>query len=70
MLLFDLVSCPFVSRETKTQLLSEYQINDQIEQNQILNYKNKYGESQLWFTTWQKFDFGKELDSKQSQEVY
>lgn len=70
MLLFDILSCPFVSCETKRSILNLHDIQKASEQNDILNFQGKNGQKHLWFTTWQNFNFGKELDTKQSQEVY
>jgi hypothetical protein len=69
MLFFDVISCPFISIETKMKILKKYGITDNNLQEGILNFKNN-NSKQLWFTTWEKFDFGKELDTKHSQEVY
>ena len=70
MFLFDILSCPFVSYLTKKYLLALHNIQEEPDQNNILNFRNKEGQKHLWFTTWQNFNFGKELDTKQSQEVY
>jgi hypothetical protein len=70
MLFFDVMSCPFISIEAKIKILEKYEITDNSRQEEILNFKNKNNSKQLWFTTWQNFDFGKELDTKHSQEVY
>ena len=63
MLLLDTISCPYVSENTKIELLNLYGINQELH-NYILNLKNN------WFTTWNDFNFGKALDMKQSKEVY
>jgi len=70
MLLFDSLSCPYISEDTKQNLLSQHGINDPIAQNEIIDFQNKSGQPHLWFATWEKFNFGKELDTKHSQEVY
>ncbi len=70
MLLFDTLSCPFVSDTTKKCLLSLHDIQEESKQNDILDFRAKDGQKPLWFTTWKNFNFGKELDTKQSQEVY
>ncbi|MEC8067110.1 MAG: antiviral reverse transcriptase Drt3b [Pseudomonadota bacterium] len=70
MLLFDILTCPFVSESTKKHLLTLHDIQDNSAQGNILDFRSKDGQKQLWFTTWQNFNFGKELDTKQSQEVY
>ena len=68
LLLFDSLSCPYVSEETKKKLLDLYDVDDSDLQDEILKYSAS--EQQHWFTTWRGFDFGKELDSKRGQEVY
>ena len=70
MLLFDILTCPFVSESTKKHLLTLHDIQDNSAQGNILDFRSKDGQKQLWFTTWQNFNFGKKLDTKQSQEVY
>lgn len=63
-LLFDLLSSPFLDGDFKSELLNFYKITDKIEQNQVVE-KEGY-----WFAQWDKFDFVKELEAKRSQEVY
>jgi len=63
-LLFDLLVCPYLDDDFKKDLLSYYDIMDSSEQNQILSKRG------YWFTKWDNFDFGKELEAKKSQEVY
>ena len=72
MLFFDIISCPYVSRETKNHLLQMYGITGLKEQFHIRNRKHRqhFNKKQLWFTTWENFNFGKALDAKQSREVY
>jgi len=70
LLFFDTLSCPYVSTELKIELLGLYGVDDLAIQHQILNFKNSSNTKHLWFTTWKNFDFRKELDAKQSQEVY
>ena len=71
MLLLDTISCPYVSKDTKIELLDLYEIDSNLH-NDILNLKHKQDNArkQLWFTTWNDFNFGKALDIKQSKEVY
>jgi hypothetical protein len=64
LLLFDCVTCPYLSLETKREIFSIYGITDMHLQEAIIK-KQKY-----WFTKWTAFDFGKELDAKQSRDVY
>lgn len=71
MLFFDTVSCPYISNNTKVSLLEIYRVPSQLHHG-IINRKHKHNSfrNQLWFTTWEDFNFGKALDAKQSQEVY
>ncbi len=69
MLLLDMVSCPFIKEDTKRTILGLYGINDR-NQNSIFAFHNTGKSKRMWFTTWEGFNFGKELDSKRSQEVY
>ena len=64
LLLFDCIACPYLKIDTKYHLLNVYGISDDKLKNKIINKKL------YWFTKWNKFDFGKELDSKHSREVY
>jgi hypothetical protein len=64
LLFFDLLACPYLDETYKKKFLSMYGITDGSKQNGIIA-KRKY-----WFTKWTKFDFGKELEAKKSQEVY
>jgi len=65
LLLFDTLAYPFINIDIiKRKLLTLYNIMDTDTQTGIINARDN------WFTTWSKFDFGKALDAKQSQEVY
>ena len=63
-LLFDLLSCPFLEDEFKKDLLGYYDITNTSELNKIIERKG------YWFLKWDNFDFGKELEAKKSLEVY
>ena len=63
-LLFDLLSCPFLEDDYKKELLEYYDITNVSEVNKIVARKD------YWFTKWDNFDFGKELEAKKSLEVY
>lgn len=63
-LLFDLLSCPFLEDDFKKELLEYYDITNVSEVNKIVARKD------YWFTKWDNFDFGKELEVKKSLEVY
>ncbi|NLE03905.1 MAG: hypothetical protein GX638_03750 [Crenarchaeota archaeon] len=65
LLLFDLLAYSYIDITTiKRKLLSLFLVTDATIQNDIIKARSN------WFTTWTDFDFGKELDAKQSQEVY
>lgn len=66
LLLFDLLVCPYLDRPFKNKLLTLFGIPTNLGQlrTKIID-KRKY-----WFTKWTDFDFGKELESKKSQDVY
>jgi hypothetical protein len=55
MLLLDTISCPYVSKETKTKLLDLYDVDKNLH-NDILDLKHK---QQVCFTTWNDFNFKK-----------
>ncbi len=69
MLLLDMISCPFIEERTKRTLLRFYGINGR-NQSSILAFHNAGKSKRMWFTTWEGFNFRKELDTKRSQEVY
>lgn len=69
-LLFDLISCPYVSDDQKRKALEMFDVTDTSLANDIITFTDGGGRSQRWFTNWFDFDFGKELDAKRSQEVY
>ncbi|MBL0306630.1 MAG: hypothetical protein IPQ25_11545 [Chitinophagaceae bacterium] len=65
LLLFDTLAYPYVDITVlKKNFLDLYNITDASLQDEIINSRSN------WFTTWTDFNFGKELDAKQSQEVY
>ncbi len=64
LLLFDSLACPYIKPETKNNILKIYGIADAAMQEAIISKR------QYWFTKWTDFDFRKELDAKQSLEVY
>lgn len=70
LLLFDLLSCPYVPEEKKKEALLVFGVTDPALAIEIMEYSDHKSKSQLWFTNWQNFDFAKELDAKRSQEVY
>jgi hypothetical protein len=64
LLLFDTLACPYVKPETKKEILKTYGIVNKTRQGAIIRKRG------YWFTKWVDFDFRKELDAKQSLEVY
>lgn len=64
LLLFDILTCPYLEQNFKQEILTLHDVTDAAIQTEIIN-KRKY-----WFTKWTDFDFGEELDAKHSQEVY
>lgn len=65
LLLFDLIAYSYTDiTMIKRKLLNLYKVTDATIQNDIIKARSN------WFTTWTDFDFGRELDAKQSQEVY
>jgi len=64
LLLFDCISCPFIDESFKRKLLTLHDIKDHDLQSKIIGFRK------FWGTKWTEFDFGKELDSKLSREVY
>lgn len=66
-LLFDLLSCPFIEDEYKKKLLTLFGIDDNVIQEDVLKFQQK---QKYWFTKWNKISIGKELNAKICQEVY
>ena len=67
----DVLACPYISKDMKSELLKvNYNIHNIQLLDSICNYKKENGKSQLWFTTWNNFNFLKELYDKQSIDVY
>jgi hypothetical protein len=64
LLLFDTISCPYINRKFKMDLLRECGIVENDLKNKIIDYR-KY-----WFTKWSNFKFAKEMEAKKSIEVY
>lgn len=65
LLLFDTLAYDYIDiLPIKRKLLNLYEVNDAGIQDKIIAARKN------WFTKWSDFEFGKELDAKQSQEVY
>ncbi|MAY36668.1 MAG: hypothetical protein CMN84_11270 [Spongiibacteraceae bacterium] len=70
MLLFDLISCPYINDTIKIDALSIFGVSSSSDAIDIINFQTPEGKPQQWFTNWLDFDLGKALDAKRSQEVY
>lgn len=70
LLLFDIVSCPYVPACKKKQALGFFGVEDDTLASEIIDHSDNSGAPQCWFTNWHNFDFAKELDAKRSREVY
>lgn len=66
-LLFDILSCPFVDVDFKKKMLTLFEIVSPKEQDDILAFHNK---QQYWFIKWKDVNLNKELNAKISLEVY
>ena len=64
LLALDCICCPYLDVVFKKKLLRKYEIRGLATQEAVMNYKSN------WFTKWSDFEFGKELDAKQSEAVY
>ncbi len=65
LLFFDLIAYSYIDITTiKRKLMNLYKVTDATIQDDIIKARSN------WFTAWTDFDFGRELDAKQSQEVY
>lgn len=63
LLALDLIACPYIDQTDKNELLDLFGVDPSKHAGLIQLRKN-------WFTKWEGFDFGKELDAKVSVEVY
>lgn len=66
-LLFDLLSCPYIDRKFKKEVLSLFNIKEKKTQEDILNFQKK---QKYWFTKWKDININKELNAKIGLEVY
>ncbi|MEJ1412734.1 MAG: antiviral reverse transcriptase Drt3b [Candidatus Sedimenticola sp. (ex Thyasira tokunagai)] len=64
LLALDCISCPYLDESFKKKILRIYGIGQKKLQQEIIENREN------WFTKWTNFEFGKELDAKQSEEVY
>jgi hypothetical protein len=63
LLLFDIISCPFLDKDFKKDLLKDNDIDNSL-QNKILELK------EYWFIKWSNLNYIKELQAKKNQETY
>lgn len=66
LLVLDLIACPFLDKPFKHDLLKLYSV----EENNIDDLLSFTKTQTNWFVKWEKFQFAKELNSKNSEEVY
>lgn len=66
LLFFDLLACPYLNRIFKNKLLTLYGVSTRSGRLRTAIIEKR----EYWFTKWTDFDFGKELESKKSLEVY
>lgn len=64
LLLMDLMTCPFIEKDFKKQLLVICGVIGNDKHEYIINF-NKY-----WFIKWTDFNLAEEIEMKKSQEVY
>jgi len=68
LLLFDIIACPYLDISFKKEILKNYDIEEDNKNNCVVQkiIDGKY----CWFTIWEKFDFGKTLETKNIIEGY
>lgn len=66
MLLLDLLSCPYISKEAKLQVGKSFGLSFKATKNIIKYFKP----GRYMFTNWKRLNITKELNAKISQEVY
>ncbi|MBI47046.1 MAG: ABC transporter ATP-binding protein [Marinobacter sp.] len=64
LLALDCIACPYLDEAFKRKILRLYEIRKKPQQDDVISHKPN------WFTKWTNFEFGLELDAKQSDEVY
>lgn len=67
LLFFDLLSCPYLEKQHKLDILKQYDIKDSGEQREIFEIIKR---QETWFTKWKHFDLLEELEYKKSSETY
>jgi hypothetical protein len=66
MLLLDLLVCPYLANDFKKEMLKLYGIPNNLIAD-VISFKEN---QKYWFIKWDNFDLVKELNSKNSEEVY
>jgi hypothetical protein len=72
-LLMDMLTCPYLDDQTKINKDDKYRYKKKLLSLSGVDPVNHIGiieKENFWFTKWTDFKFGKELESKRSQEVY
>jgi len=72
-LLMDMLTCPYIDDKTKTNKDDKYRYKKKLLSLSGVDSAHHIGiieNENFWFTKWTDFNFGSELESKRSQEVY
>lgn len=71
-LALDSLACPYIDNITKKDILSHFEIKDNELLSKLIsgNYLSFSESRPVFFFKWDDFDFSRELDAKQSFEVY
>jgi hypothetical protein len=72
-LLMDMLTCPYIDDSTQSDKEKKYRYKKKLLSLAGVDAVNHIGiieKEKFWFTKWINFDFGRELESKRSQEVY
>lgn len=67
LLFFDLLKCPYLTKQYKMSFLERYDITDCQEKKKILKIIEQ---QEAWFVKWENFDLLKEFEYKKSSETY
>lgn len=67
LLLFDILSCPYLGNDFKKKMLTLYEIVEPQDQDDIISISDK---QKYWFTKWKDINLSRELNAKISLEVY
>lgn len=66
LLFLDLMSCPFIKKEQKAEIMSIYGIS----QEENVDFLNLIEEQEYWFVKWTDFNLLEEIQYKKSSETY